>query len=476
MGDLGPSAGRFVDWLADAGVSLWQILPLVPPGPGESPYATTAALAGNPWLIDLEGLAADGLLDREDLIAPDFPLDHFDPLAMKAFKAPRLARAADALLAGAHPELARACTVFRAAHPWVDEAALFIALKADHGGKPWWSWGPGLPERDPDALAAARTRLAVEADREAVLQFLFDHQWQALRRYAADRHIRIIGDVPIYVDRDSVDVWANRDQFRLDGDGNPVAVAGVPPDFFSELGQLWGNPLYDWERMAADGHAWWVRRLRRARELTDFVRLDHFRGFAAFWEVPSNAPDARGGRWVEGPGRALFDDIREALGELPLIAEDLGVIDAPVEELRDGLGLPGMRVLQFAFGEAPDHPFLPHNYVEHTVAYTATHDNNTSLGWWQETSPAIRDHVRRYLAVSGQDVVWDMMRATLASVATMAIVPLQDVLCLDGRSRMNSPGTGEGNWGWRVRAQAFNPALASRLRGLSTLYGRAPAK
>jgi 4-alpha-glucanotransferase len=476
VGDLGPSARRFLDWLADAGVTLWQILPLVPPGPGESPYATTAALAGNPWLIDLEGLAAEGLLTAEDLVAPDFPLDDLDSQAMKAFKAPRLARAADALLAGAHPAFAKACEAFRKAHPWVDEAALFIALKADHDGQPWWLWGPGLPERDPAALAAARKRLAVEVEREAVLQFLFDHQWQALRQHAANRGIRIIGDVPIYVDRDSVDVWANRDQFRLDEAGNPVAVAGVPPDFFSDLGQLWGNPLYDWERMAADGHAWWVRRLRRARELTDFVRLDHFRGFAAFWEVPADAPDARGGRWVEGPGRALFDDIREALGELPLIAEDLGVIDEPVVALRDGLGLPGMRVLQFAFGEAPDHPFLPHNYVEHTVAYTATHDNNTTLGWWQDTSAHVRDHVRRYLAVSGQDVVWDMIRATFASVATMAIVPLQDVLCLDGRSRMNSPGVGEGNWGWRVRAQAFNTSLAARLRALSTLYGRAPAK
>ena len=474
VGDLGAGAHRFIDWLAEAAVSLWQILPLVPPGPGESPYATLAALAGNPWLVDLASLAADGLLTPADLAADDFPPDHVDAVAMKAFKGPLLARAADALLDGANPELAKALAAFRTLHPWVDDTAAFIALKADHQGQPWWSWEPGLRDRDPAALAAAHARLAREIDREATLQFLFDHQWQSLREYARDRGVTIIGDVPIYVDRDSVDVWANRDQFRLDATGQPLAVAGVPPDFFSDLGQLWGNPLYDWERMAADGHAWWVRRLRRARELTDYVRLDHFRGFAAFWEVPADARDARSGRWVEGPGMALFDDLRAALGELPLIAEDLGVIDDAVIALRDGLGLPGMRVLQFAFGESPDHPFLPHNYEAHAVAYTATHDNNTTMGWWQETSSAIRDHVRRYLAVSGQDVVWDMIRATFASVAAMAVVPLQDVLCLDGRSRMNAPGTTDGNWGWRVRMQAFNAPLAARLRGISTLYGRAP--
>lgn len=467
---------RFIDWLAEAGVSLWQILPLVPPGPGESPYATLAAFAGNPWLIDLGRLAAEGLLEAKDLVAPDFPLDQIDSAAMKAFKGPRLARAADALVDGRNGELERAFTAFRAAHDWVEDAATFIALKAAHGGQPWWQWSAGLRDRDAAALAEARVRYAREIDREVALQFLFDRQWQALRSYAGERGIRIIGDVPIYVDRDSVDVWANREQFRLDATGSPQAVAGVPPDFFSELGQLWGNPLYDWERMRADGHSWWVRRLQRARELTDYVRLDHFRGFAAFWEVPAGAQDARSGRWIEGPGMALFDDLKNALGELPLIAEDLGVIDDAVVELRDGIGLPGMRVLQFAFGETPEHPFLPHNYVEDSVAYTATHDNNTTLGWWQETSGQVRDHVRRYLAVSGQDVVWDMIRAVFASVSSMAIVPLQDVLCLDGRSRMNSPGTSDGNWGWRVRVQAFNGSLAARLRGLSTLYGRIPQR
>ena len=455
-------------------MSLWQILPLVPPGPGESPYSSNASLAGNPWLIDLAGLAEAGLLDPSDLVAPDFPLDTFDAAPVKLWKGPRLARAADALLDGGNADLRRALDAFRTAHSWVDETAVFLALKAAHGGEPWWSWAPELRDREPAALDAARTRLARSIDREAALQFLFDHQWQALRAYARARGIQVIGDVPIYVDRDSADVWASREQFRLHPDGRPIAVAGVPPDFFSELGQLWGNPLYDWERMAADGHRWWVRRFQRARELTDFVRLDHFRGFAAFWEVPADAVDARAGRWVTGPGKALFDDVQAALGDLPLIAEDLGVIDDAVVALRESLGVPGMRVLQFAFGEHATHPFLPHNYAEHTVAYTATHDNNTTLGWWQETSAAIRDHVRRYLGVSGQDVVWDMIRAAFGSVAVMAIVPLQDVLCLDGRSRMNAPGTVDGNWAWRVRAQAFNAPLAARMRSLAALYGRSP--
>lgn len=446
----------------------------MPPGAGESPYSSSSALAGNPWLIDLEGLAADGLLDEAALAGPDFPLDRYDAPAVRAYKGPLLDRAADALLAGANSDLSARFAAFRDAESWVDETATFLALKAAHDGAPWWDWPADLRDRDADALAAARARLQVAIDRQAALQFLFEDQWQALRQRARERGVAIIGDVPIFVDRDSADVWGSRAQFRLDAEGRPLVVAGVPPDFFSELGQLWGNPLYDWERMAADGHAWWVRRLRRACALTDYVRLDHFRGFAAFWEVPADAKDARAGRWIPGPGAALFDDLRAALGDLPLIAEDLGVIDEPVVALRRHLGVPGMRVLQFAFGEGPEHAFLPHNYVAHTVAYTATHDNNTTLGWWQETSPAIRDHARRYLAVSGHDIVWDMIRAVFSSVAEMAVVPLQDVLVLDGRSRMNTPGTVDGNWLWRVRGSAFNSSLASRLRELSFVYGRAP--
>jgi len=474
VGDLGAGARRFVDWLELAGMTLWQVLPLVPPGPGESPYATLSALAGNPWLIDLHALVDDGLLAAEELVAPSFHLDAVEAAAVREFKGPRLERAADALLGGANPALGAELARFREEQPWAEHTAVFVALKAAHGGRPWWEWPKPLRDRDPSALAEATGAMRRAIDREVALQFLFERQWQGLRAYCRERGVRIIGDVPIYVDRDSVDVWAHRDQFLLEPDGAPKAVAGVPPDFFTELGQLWGNPLYDWQRMAADEHRWWVRRLRRARELTDLVRLDHFRGFAAYWEVPADAPDARSGRWVEGPGAALFEDLAAQLGELPLIAEDLGVIDDAVLELRDAIGLPGMRVLQFAFGEEADHPFLPHNHIAHAVVYTATHDNDTTFGWWRETSERVRDHVRRYLAVSGHDVVWDLIRCAFRSVASMAVVPLQDVLCLDSRSRMNTPGTADGNWRWRVRAQAFNAPLAARLHALSVLYGRLP--
>ncbi|MCB9731086.1 MAG: 4-alpha-glucanotransferase [Deltaproteobacteria bacterium] len=476
VGDLGAGARRFVEWLGEAGVALWQILPLVPPGPGESPYGTTSALAGNPWLVSLADLVDDGLLAASDLEGPPaFPLDWVDPAAMKAYKGPLLDKAADALLDGANGELAAAFAGFREEQPWVDDTALFLAIRAAHGERPWWEWPEGLRDRAKAALTKAKKDLGREIDRAAALQFLFDHQWRALRRLCEKHGVIIVGDLPIYVDRDSADVWANRDQFRLHPDGSPIAVAGVPPDFFSETGQLWGNPLYDWERMARDGHGWWVQRLQRARELTDVVRLDHFRGFSAFWEVPAGASDARGGKWVDGPGTALFADLSAALGHVPLIAEDLGVIDDGVIALREALGLPGMRILQFAFGEEADHPFLPHNYVAHCVCYTGTHDNDTTLGWWQSTSDRVRDHVRRYLATSGQDIVWDLIRAAFASVASMAVVPLQDVLRLDGRTRMNTPGTVENNWRWRVRIQAFNSPLAHRVRELVALYGRLPA-
>ncbi len=472
IGDLGEGARRFIDWLHEAGVTRWQVLPLVPAGPGNSPYATPAALAGHPLLVDLNNLAEAGLLSVDALKAPAFSLDWCDFPAVAAYKEERLAAAALALHAGKNPAWKVEFDAFAHAHGWAREAAIFLAIRDAYHGHPWWSWEPALRDREPQALAIAEAKHATAIDRHLARFFFFEKQWQALRAHAHAKGVSIIGDVPIYVDRDSVDVWSNRDQFRLDSAGNPLAVAGVPPDFFSKTGQLWGNPLYDWDRMAADGHAWWVRRLARALAQVDVVRLDHFRGFSAYWEVPAGAKDATAGRWVAGPGRALFDDLKKALGALPLIAEDLGVIDDAVEELRDGLALPGMRILQFAFGEGADHAFLPHNHCARSVAYTATHDNDTTLGWWQTTSDAVRDHARRYLAVSGHDIVWDMMRAAFASVADLAVVPLQDVLCLDGGSRMNTPAIALGNWGWRVRMAAFNPSLAQRVREIATLYGR----
>ncbi len=430
IGDLGEGAFRFIDWLAEAGLTRWQFLPLVPAGPGNSPYATPAALANHPLVVDLRGLVADGLLDAEAIQRPpDFSPDFADFARVLAFKRPLLEAAADALVSGRVPHLQTEFETFRHEARWADDAAAFLAIRESHGGAPWWTWPAALRDREPSALAAATAELAVPIARHVAAFFFFARQWQAVRAHAALRGVRLIGDVPIYVDRDSVDVWSHRDLFQLTPEGAPIAVAGVPPDFFSTLGQRWGNPLYDWGRLAADGHRWWIERMRRALADADIVRLDHFRGFAAYWEVPADAPDARTGRWVEGPGRRLFDDLAAALGTpLPLIAEDLGVIDDAVVALRDATGLPGMRVLQFAFGGDADHPFLPHNYVVNSVVYTATHDNDTTMGWWQATDDRSRDHVRRYLGVHGHDVVWDLIRAAFASVAGLAIVPLQDVL------------------------------------------------
>jgi len=473
IGDLGEGAYRFVDWLAGSGISLWQLLPLVPPGAGNSPYSSYSALSGNPWLIDLRGLRSDGLLDERDLAFDGFGPDTVDYMAVCDFKVARLEKAADRLVSGTNPDLTESFAAFRQEATWSEEGALFAALHRVERQRPWWQWPPELRERDPRALAAARDDLSDEIDRDVALQFLFDRQWQALRAHCRRRGVRLLGDVPIYVDRDSVDVWAHPEQFRLDGHRNPEVVSGVPPDYFSETGQLWGNPIYDWERMAADGFAWWRQRLGRALAQTDLVRLDHFRGFAAYWEVPADAPDARSGRWVPGPGAGFFAALRRDLGDLPLVAEDLGEIDQSVHDLRDEVGLPGMKVLHFAFGAQADHPFLPHTYPHHCLAYTGTHDNNTTLGWWQAADDRVRDHARRYLATDGHDIVWDLIRLCLSSVADTAVVPMQDVLALDHRSRMNRPGKSSGNWSWRVRADAFNDDVGGRLRTLCERYGRA---
>lgn len=474
IGDLGRGARAFVDWLGQAGCGLWQTLPVVLPGAGNSPYSSLSALSGNTWLIDLEELIELGLLDASEVRPPTFTLDAVDYAAVEAFKGPLLAAAADRLLAGADETLARELAAFRSTATWAEGTAFFVAYKASQALRPWWEWPAGVRDREPAALRAASEELATAIDREVALQFLFARQWKALKALCAERGIRIMGDVPIYVDTDSVDVWSERASFQLEPDGRPRAVAGVPPDYFSETGQMWGNPLFDWEHLAANGHAFWVRRLERSLELFDLVRIDHFRGFAAYWSIPAGAEDARAGAWVQGPGMALFVDLKEALGELPLIAEDLGTIDADVKQLLVGSGLPGMRVLHFAFGSEADHAYLPHSYVPDTVVYTGTHDNDTTLGWWQTAGGHIQDHVRRYLMIDGGDVVWDLIRAAVSSVARTAIVPMQDVLTLDGGARMNTPGVAEGNWRWRVRREGFDAGLAARLKYLNELYARSP--
>lgn len=472
VGDLGRGAFAFVDWLKEAGLTRWQMLPLVPPGPGGSPYSSPSAFAVNPLLIDLDDLVARGLLTADDLRDAHFDADRVDWARVVPWKMERLQRATRRLLSkdGGRARV----DDYRQRHPWVDDYGLFIALRERFQGKPWFQWTSELAAREPAALAAAAREHEGRVLELVAEQLLFEEQWAHLRAHCAAQGITIIGDIPIYVDHDSADVWSAREQFQLDVEGRPIAVSGCPPDAFSETGQLWGNPLYDWARMKGDGHRWWIARMRRVLSLCDVVRIDHFRAFAAYWSIPFGAQDARGGAWVQGPGQAVFDDIEAALGKLPVVLEDLGTITPDVEALREATGLPGMKVLQFAFGEGPDAAYLPHNHVPNSVVYTGTHDNDTSLGFWLSAPDWKKDHIRSYLAIEGHDFVWDFIRVAFASVAHTAIVPMQDVLALDSRSRMNIPGVESGNWGWRVRGEAFNGGLASRLRHLGDIYGRTP--
>lgn len=476
IGDLGQGARAFVDFLARSGLSLWQILPLVPPGGGGSPYSSRSAFAGNALLVDLSALVGEGLLLPEELPAPAGAPGRMDLGLAEQLKGAALEKAARRVIHARPGERAYAARqqldAFLERHPWAAEYGLFLALKRRHEGRAFWEWEPGVRDREPGALARAREELDEEVRVAAVGQLLFERQWQAIKAYANERGVQLIGDVPLYVDADSVDVWTHRESFLVDRTGRREVLAGVPPDPFSDVGQLWGNPIYDWRHLAETGHAFWVERMRRALEQTDIVRIDHFRGFAAYWEVPVGAADARSGRWVEGPGQALFDDLTKALGPLPLIAEDLGIITPDVVALREALGLPGMKILEFAFGEDAKNPYLPHHHEENMAVYTGTHDTNTVVGWWQESPEHVRDHARRYLGTDGRDIAWDLIRAAFASVARLCVVPVQDVLSLDGSARMNVPGKADGNWTWRVSAEALNDQVGGRLADLVYLYGR----
>jgi len=470
-GDLGAGARAFVDFLQRSGVSMWQILPLVPPGPGASPYSSPSAMAGNVTLIELDGLVRDGLLSPDDVVDPGCSPDAIDFAVVEGFKQAALHKAARALVSADNHPLREQREQFARDNAWAANWALFRAIR-QREDRPFWEWPDALRDRDPDELQRAREALHDDVEDTISLQFLFDRQWRALRDVCRGAGVRVIGDVPLYVDADSADVWTHREVFQLDPSGRPTALSGAPPDPFSDVGQLWGNPLYDWEQQRQTGHAFWIERLRRTLDLVDVVRIDHFRGLSQYWEVPQGAPDARSGRWRPGPGKRLFDDLEGALGTLPLIAEDLGLLDDDVHELRRAVGLPGMKVLQFAFGDGPDNPYLPHHHSEDSVAYTGTHDNDTTVGWWNASPQHVRDHVRRYLATSGEDIAFELVRTAFASVARWAVVPMQDLLGLDGGSRMNKPGLAEGNWAWRVRAAAFNDQVAGRLREMLTLYGR----
>lgn len=473
IGDLGPEARRFIDFLYATGQQLWEVLPLGPTGYGDSPYQGLSAFAGNPNLISPEILLEDRLLTPEDLagVGP-FPEGSVDFGAVIPFKRQMLQRAFERFNAGGAVALIEPLQQFREEQKeWLEDFALFAALKEAHGGVEWTSWEPELVRRDKKALKRAGEELKAQIDYHVLAQFLFFRQWLALKKYANERGVRIVGDIPIFMGHDSADVWANQDIFYMEK-GQLLVVAAAAPDFFISEGQLWGNPLYKWDVLKKRGYDWWVKRFRMGLQQADIIRLDHFRGFAAYWEVKAGSPNAINGRWVPGPGADLFQVAARELGPLPLIAEDLGLITEDVHELRQGLGFPGMKVLHEAFHGDSTNIYLPHNYAHDFAVYTGTHDMQTTLGWWHNLPPAIQDRARLYMGRDGHDIVWDMIRLALSSVADMAIIPMQDLLTLDNSARMNTPGYPAGNWVWRYRREDLNVGIAERLQLLTNLYGR----
>ncbi len=479
IGDLGPQAHHFVDFLADSGANLWQVLPLGPTGYGDSPYQCFSAFAGNPYLISPDELIGDGLLDENDLVdRPQFNPSRVDFGVLIPWKLGLLERAFKRFTINSETSLREGLANFRAENSeWLDDYALFMSIKEAYGGGAWDAWPAALRKRDPKELARARKTYADQIARHIFYQFLFFRQWWALHSHARERGIQIIGDIPIFVAHDSSDVWSHPDLFFLEEDSRPTVVAGVPPDLFSATGQLWGNPLYNWEAHKRTGYRWWLERVRATLGLVDLVRMDHFRGFAGYWEIPAGNPTAEFGRWVPGPGADFFDalmaDLQAHLDsrELPIIAEDLGVITSDVVELRERYSLPGMRILQFAFS-GPDNPFLPHHYVPNCVAYTGTHDNNTARGWFESANEEERNFALRYLGIDGSRFASDLIRAVWASAAVFAIAPLQDFLNLDAEARMNFPSKLGGNWEWRMLEEDLSSALLHRLQDLNYLYSR----
>jgi 4-alpha-glucanotransferase len=479
VGDLGEWAYRFVDYLVEAKQSLWQVLPLGPTSYGDSPYQALSSFAGNTLLISLDLLVDDGYLTADDLAdVPNFQAAHVDYGTVIDYHNLMLAKAYERFKANPGKG-ERSFRAFRVGNrAWLDDFALFMTLKTLHEGRPWVEWESDLALHKPDAIAAAHHQHAEIVEQYAFRQWLFFKQWFALKSYANNMGVRFIGDAPIFVAHDSSDVWGNQKLFSLDARGNPTVIAGVPPDYFSADGQRWGNPHYRWDIMAKDGYTWWIARLRAILSMVDILRIDHFRGFDAYWEVAATEPTARNGRWVKGPGSAFFNVINAALGGLPIIAEDLGVITPEVEAMRDGAGLPGMKVLQFAWGgRGGENSFLPFNHVPNCIVYTGTHDNNTTVGWWNnphEATDEMKAHITRYVGADITEPHWAMIRIAQASVAHTAIVPMQDLLGLDEHSRMNTPGRESGNWGWRMTEADFDNPAKARLADLTTLYGRAP--
>jgi 4-alpha-glucanotransferase len=474
IGDLGPEAYDWINTLEKAGFHIWQILPLGPTGYGDSPYQSFSAFAGNPYLVSPALLLEDGLLTEKDLAdRPDFAADFVDFGNVIPWKIKVLDRAFDAFEKNHPAALAAEFTHFQEVESaWLDDYAIFMSIKETQGGLPWNLWPAELKKHQSAALKKFQAEHLALIQRHKFRQFIFFRQWSALHAYALSKKIQVIGDIPIFIAFDSADAWSHPELFHIDEQGEPVFVAGVPPDYFSSTGQLWGNPLYKWEVHKASGYQWWIDRFKASLKFYDLIRLDHFRGFAGYWQIPANMPTAEVGKWVKGPGADFLSALEKGLGSLPIIAEDLGDITPDVFALRDQFNLPGMKIFQFAFATDPTDPFLPHSYPVNCVAYTGTHDNDTVLGWYKSAPEKERDLCRRYLASSGADISWDMIRAVWRSVARVAIAPMQDFLSLDTDARMNYPGKPSGNWGWRLAPDCIDDHLLARMAEVNFLYDR----
>jgi 4-alpha-glucanotransferase len=481
IGDLGQEAHKFVDFLAESFQQIWQVLPLGPTGFGNSPYLCYSALAGNPLLISLEQLQKDELLSEGDLAKlPEFPSLKVDYDLVVQTKIPLLKTASDNFQAKSSAKQQQKFQEFCLHHAdWLDDYALFMALKEAFDGVGWNQWDKNIAKREPQAIAESRERLKDSIFFHKFLQFKFFSQWTSLKKYANKKGIQIFGDIPIYVAHDSADVWSHSEIFQLDEKtGEAALMAGVPPDYFSATGQLWGNPVYDWDTLKKTDFQWWIRRVEATLEQVDMIRIDHFRGFEAFWAVPQGEKTAMKGEWVEAPGEAFFELLNQKLGKLPIVAEDLGVITPEVEALRDKFHFPGMKIIQFAFDSDRANPFLPYNYARRNcVVYTGTHDNNTTVGWFNARSPEEQARVTDYLGcVCPEGIHWSLIRLALSSVGDLAIVPLQDILGLGSEAKMNAPGVAEGNWQWRYSSNALKTEIRDRLKHLTYSYGRAPQR